>query len=515
MWLLLPLFSWAPSWTALPQQFHEILAALLLAALLLLRSRHLTDVSIHTFKGVVGIVLLLSILMVLHVEHFREFSWLARNQGLVLGAVAILSLSKPLVWESWMGLARLVWLALFVLAWQRWGIGNGAFNQENHLALFLLASSWLGVLALVKTQAWNLQRWGGVLLVVSSSLWLWSTGAKALQIGWIVFWVLGFAARRGGKMPFVLWLSIVLIVLGLPLISLNTDLSPLGSSYLARQDIWQAALAMSLEHFPFGVGFHSFGAYSADYYPTLDSARYTITTLPPSAHNLLVHWFAELGVLGVVLLVALLSRTLWIAKSWDRAFLVAQLPALALTHAAVGFISSLMLLLWFLCYVEMKFQRDLLLGIGRRMSLLWLYRIWAVFLLFSAYQVGQILHAESLVANILVQNKVHGMQDVARLQASLEIRENSIATFYASSVFLQNGALVESEHWLNRTEVLSGSRWPVTRRRFELFVAKGQCEHALQYAPSIIARERASEIPWIVPKAPSCLESRSPKGATQ
>ena len=180
------------------------------------------------------------------------------------------------------------------------------------------------------------------LLAVVAGLWSsYSRGAIGLAfllVPWIVFLRLKPGVRRFALAAYGLLVVVAIGVVVVCLLSGNPSSCPVvggileklsrDSAWLGRIGYWRAALTMGWEYFPFGAGFGTYGSLS---YPFQANVQYS-----GHSHNLLLSFWAELGLVGVVLLLSMLvSVVLRALKQGDRGYLLLTALAAMLLHAMV------------------------------------------------------------------------------------------------------------------------------------------------------------------------------------
>ena len=127
-------------------------------------------------------------------------------------------------------------------------------------------------------------------------------------------------------------------------------LSEAGSDYTSqtRKTYWRNGLDMARNDPAFGIGYANWTAYYSDHYVDPGAPSYSVEGRVQVAHNIFIQCVAELGYVGLVVLVLLIFATLWInyrTRSWVRAvrgppnrFLI-QL-ACGLDAAMIGYLAS-------------------------------------------------------------------------------------------------------------------------------------------------------------------------------
>lgn len=497
MWLfLLPLLLFIP-WHPEPQkiQFLGFGVVAMLAILVFGKKRQAEGLQ----WGWISMAwVALAVWSLIRLSWSREFASLYTLQDLVILAFLwVWPQRKTSSWLPWVLLgASAVSFTLQQFMGEIWWYQFGPFNQENQAQLFQFAMLFGGLLLWPKP-TW---RWLGLGIPLLS---IGLSGAKAVQLAilvtllaFVVFY--GVGRKKWGNLFQWIWVSVFVAFVGLGIPLWLASAQPLSAnpSMLSRQDIWWAAKEMLTHGAGFmGVGTGEFGAIAGNYMPDRWSAYWMHLSAPNGAHNLFLQYAVEWGVIGAVL-------SLWVyigslVGAWRRyqrdaqnqslvhlSFLVGMLPILALTHAIYGFPSSVLFFVWMTVQGETPvsfFQRKIhwikiipvTLFVSLGLATLWSYKQ---------------LDAESQVRHIFVQHQIHGMQDVEKIQQSLQSMPNSIAAYYASGLFLSNLDTKSASYYLDRTEELSGLRWPIGERRFEIELIGKSCNSQENLARQIFLK---------------------------
>lgn len=523
MWLLwIPFLAIIP-WLPLPQQIQQITFPITLVLILMLSLRRVEKQTFSYSQILWGIF---AIWVLLRTNSAREFAPTAWGEAVLI--LALVWLGPPKINAS--NLTRITILVAAVAVFAKWVLGDvlfyqySPFNQENHYALFLYFSFGCGVYSITgkEQKSWHEN---GLLFtgIIVSSLAIFFTGAKAIQLAWLamvgVTGLLQWKKIRNVSPKFIfhlIALALLIITIGIPFWASNQ--APLGSnsSLLARQDIWKASFVFLQDHWSVGIGWHEFGARIAEVYPDRFHAYWPYEMYPSGAHNLWLHIWSELGVIGFVLLFSAILAG--VISLWGRlkeenfrgpailfGIYTGYCIILATTHAGYGFPSSLLILLLFSLamdrsevFVIHKLQERWRIGIPM---------LFALLLLGTSALQYRILSAESMVSPIFINHQVRGMEDVNLLQKSLEYAPNSIASFYASGVFLQNGEWDAANHYVELTETLSGFRWPIAQRKFEIGVKEKGCASLRDLAESIWKKTPKGEASWVLPESATCFKT--------
>ncbi len=293
----------------------------------------------------------LSLLMVQGWDHVRlQFIQLLKSERvfffyttLFLTGIVIATLSNPQTLSGWGAvksfyivpvffLIAILWfgntkerLELFALAWL-FGIGAasvasliaafsgwflfdgrlaGTYLSPNYLALLVAPGVFLVVyffLSLTRDSVWRL---GGLTLLaitIFATLWLTRSYTAWASIGLVLGGVLFF--KKGVSRASILLLTLPIFLIGAfffqehdgkkweSLISGDPR-----SSLASRQMIWRSAIKIAEDSFPLGIGAGRFQemylAYQPQFPPYLEWAV-------PTAHNLLLHFLLEGGLLTLI-----------------------------------------------------------------------------------------------------------------------------------------------------------------------------------------------------------------------
>jgi O-antigen ligase len=260
---------------------------------------------------------------------------------------------------------------------------TAVYQHPNNLALYLgRAVSLVGVMALFLPWGWR--KWlyalatlpiaATFLLTYSRGAWLAVAAAVVLAVSVGLRWLPGHEGR-GVPRAFKVWLAglglaavagaLALAVLfpSLPERLLNPD------SGLMRFRIWNASLRMALDHPLTGVGLDQFlNQWQDKYVPPLTEAQ-AAEKWTAHPHNIVLDWWLNLGLLGIVLLVWLLWRyyrevialVKWASSSltrdpltWAIALGLLALATDMMIHGLVDnsyFLMDLALIFWMCCGV--------------------------------------------------------------------------------------------------------------------------------------------------------------------
>ena len=310
-------------------------AVLPLAALLLLATLSVAW-SIDPFVSLTGVVRILActvaFLGVLRTcrppSAVRQFCWL------LVGWAAVLALGG--VWQSVRGTGQFTDGPL--------ARAHSVFVTPNTFAGFLIVALPAGI-ALVMTSRGALRRAAGLLtaaifagLVLSQSRGAWVAGAVGLLL---LLWQLARQGRVRRPHRAMAGLALAATVAAAAVLVLSPGLRErtLSSATLAERLLyWQAAGRMAVDSFPLGTGLDSYHLA----YPAYQPAALAGTT-QCYAHNDYLQLAAELGPVGLVLLLWLLWRVAGAARrvqGQDTAPPETPLLAACVAGAAAGLLHS-------------------------------------------------------------------------------------------------------------------------------------------------------------------------------
>jgi O-antigen ligase len=260
---------------------------------------------------------------------------------------------------------------------------TAVYQHPNNLALFLgRAVSLVGVMALFLPWGWRKWLYGlatlpiaaTFLLTFSRGAWIAVAAAVVLAVSAGLRWLPGHTGR-GVSGAFKVWLAglgvavvagvlaLALLFPSLPERLLNPD------SGLMRFRIWNASLRMALDHPLTGVGLDQFlNQWQDKYVPPLTEAQ-AAEKWTAHPHNIVLDWWLNLGIIGLVLLVWLLWRyyreaialVKWASSSlirdpltWAIALGLLALVTDMLVHGLVDnsyFLMDLAFIFWMCCGV--------------------------------------------------------------------------------------------------------------------------------------------------------------------
>jgi O-antigen ligase len=179
-------------------------------------------------------------------------------------------------------------------------LGSPLVGPSNYYASFILLSLPLTILAARERKAY----WLGVLLQTYCIGATASRGAAVALVGLLIWTVTTYYLRRR-RLPHPMWVvvaGVAVVAAWVPFMGLlrqvmvQRQLSASGEGLAIRAELWSAAVRLWSEHFWLGVGFGNWQAYVG-------------LSEGTGAHNFLLHFGAELGVVGASLMVwALLAH---------------------------------------------------------------------------------------------------------------------------------------------------------------------------------------------------------------
>jgi O-antigen ligase len=209
---------------------------------------------------------------------------------------------------------------------------QATYSSANHLGLFLgralpflVALGWLG------------GRWRGPALagaaIVAAALvatfslgaWLGSAAALALVVG-----------RLGGRRPLLALAAGLALLFGLSLLVVPADrlgarLDPTHGTTFFRLRLWESSVAMLRDHPLLGVGLDNFlYRYQQDYIHPAALAEANLS----HPHNLVLHFWLQLGLLGLIAALWLLLGGL--RQAWRQADVSLPSADRALAAGALG-----------------------------------------------------------------------------------------------------------------------------------------------------------------------------------
>ena len=206
------------------------------------------------------------------------------------------------------------------------------YASANHLGLFLGRA-----LPFAVALAWCSRKWRGPALTAATALvgalaatfsagaWLGSGAALLALIGRLAGW-------RKAALTLALLGGLALLSLALvPSERLSARLDPSQSTTFIRLRLWESSLAMIADHPLLGVGLDNFlYLYQQRYIHPAALAEANLS----HPHNLVLHFWLQLGLLGLVSGLWLVGRAIWMA--WRLAGPTADDLGRALGAGALG-----------------------------------------------------------------------------------------------------------------------------------------------------------------------------------
>lgn len=516
-------------WLPFPQEIHSLTFPVFAALLLVASLRSKLNLSL----GVNSILWLTFVLWGLfRLEPGREWNTVCLSDSLLLmSLVLLLSLEKAR--ENWpillAGLSLVLNLGLLFIGYSKL-YQYGPLNQESHFQGFNLICLWV-LIAHLFTKASGKNHLRSAFYGISIAIILISmamSGAKAVQLTVFVA-LIGVAVLYFFKtlrlQSWLLYMTIPLWLVGVGIIlPIGTGLAdPIGSSssILARQDLWLATWRMIQSHWLWGVGNYSYLGWIRDYWSPLSELKFINEVYPPGAHNWFLNVWAELGFIGLAIALtityrAILLPSLRYLRSGDKSALLAAsfsgayVIFCSATFASYGFITSMVALLVITTFHEISNPGWTLQINYRLMRLLSICLILGMSV--NSLPLFHDFNARSTVKEIFLNHRVAGLKEVADLESSLQESPNSIASFYASGVFLQNRDFDNSLSLIKMTSNLSGSRWPIERRWFEWYAMQGRCSENKHIATKIRDYIHPSQLQWISPQSTECYRLLANQG---
>jgi len=385
-----------------------------------------------------------------------------------------------------------------------------SFNQEEHLELFNFFALWF---VWQNRSASFMPRWLPWLLSVLVVVGLPLTTAKGMWIS-LAFVLASMCGLKFckpvqslKKFTWIIFVAIsqLLIIGGMVFILQSSNsFDSLGSSVTCRKDLWTAASRLIYDHWFLGVGVGSFGHWIPDYWPSVAERHFkAIQLFFGGPHNLLLHIWAELGVLGFILYLAFSSSVVgqwlytkskndWSQVRWFIPFWLGFLLLQSITFSLQGFENGrlvfLVLFLSLLAPAASKSKWNLSSKFVRYVSALLI-----LMLCFAGLEEWNHARATQMVRNISFRGYLQSEEDIHRLQTSLAITPTSTAAYIGADLFLRLNMYSQSDSLLDIVEQLSVHRWPVFRQRVMLYSAEGRCADALNMRMRMESRKTEQE----------------------
>ncbi len=221
----------------------------------------------------------------------RHLFWIMLSASIpmvIISFMLLLNYIKAGGWVAWIGLYR---------------AKGGAFpTNVNALAFVILILSlyWAGVAIWSRRKA---VRRLSVFMAVYLTFSLLLTGARASFLGFLLSaFIFSYWAKKL-KYLIVICLLGMLILLSIPMFqTLFSVVFRFEGDVSGRDKIWLNTIDMIERHFWFGVGISN---YQRSYGWYMDTAAWSSGFHPPSAHNQILDYMAELGILGLPMILIL------------------------------------------------------------------------------------------------------------------------------------------------------------------------------------------------------------------
>jgi len=457
-------------------------------------------------------------------------------------AVGLFFLSLIML-HQWTQSRKFVLCVLFVvslgwnLAYFAFSSGNlfylwGPFNQENH---YQMANYAVCILFWVYSRKLHIdhRRIASLALIVLGLVSLVSsvlTGAKLVQMGWVIF--LGFSGMRLllGKRRIrinihkaLFWSTTIVLLTFIGTFILLTLLPPIhgfSESFSSRQTMNTASLTLLKSHGLWGVGFGEYRSEIITYWPSFQNAEYEFLNYPAGAHNFVVHYWCELGVIGLILLILYFSIPLAIAfRVWLYTpkqqiaylfpFLLGWYLIIAGDYPSQGFVSAILVTVWIPLLLS-KYAHTPLIIVKNRSILRIILILFCFLNVWNGYQQIQQARGVHFLGNVGLSQQIV-RDDFQKFQESLYIRPNSVAYFYGSWLFLQMGDVTTAKLFVNKLTEISRFRWPVQQRLAQILIQEGFCKEANAEAQKVLRLRSPGSLPFFEEQIRRCKEGVSGK----
>ena len=257
--------------------------------------------------------LIIFILLILALyDYYRpeHIFWLFFSTAIPLIIVAAALLMKYLAARNLIG-----WVELYRAKGGDFGINVNAFAMGVVIALCF----WL---ALAIWHPAKKIRNISTLLAAVLSFCLFLTGARASILGFI--FTVGLYSYWRKKVKYIIFavIAVIVVVVSSPVIRTVLSVAFRSDTNVSGRDvIWKNSLDMIKNNIWLGVGV---GNYHRSYFRYIDSKYWHYELIPPSAHNQILDFMAELGIAGLPLVLFLFYLP---AKCARRALKVVTNPA--------------------------------------------------------------------------------------------------------------------------------------------------------------------------------------------
>ncbi len=213
------------------------------------------------------------------------------------GAVSIISL---MCFRDWHVAADGRWLGWF---------GYDKFASPNYLSLFLTPITALAVVSMFIYRGW--WRYIALISAITSVIALWgsqSRGAAVGVLGGVIIALIYYLCRNKKAYTWVYWSVLAVAIIAAATFAIakpDTNASPadgrVATSNNIRWEIWKTSAEIIQSNPILGVGLGNYQEYFTNL--TKDRVNYPeyISPLALTAHDLYLHIFASLGIVGLVI----------------------------------------------------------------------------------------------------------------------------------------------------------------------------------------------------------------------
>lgn len=411
-------------------------------------------------------------------------------------------------------------ISLVSISWNLWGVISfwfnprvffyyGPFNQPNHYQylnlLALFGSTYFGFRAretISKKKFILLLSIQSVLVFASVFLY----GGKMVLISFFAISTLLVIKRSiikansiqlsfkitniwGVVLVVVIFIGSAWLLVALPTIKGYRD------SFSSRETMNMATFSLIHSEGGLGVGAGEYGYKILDYWPNAENVPYLADLYPGGAHNLLLNIWAELGLPGIILAILILglplglSIRLFLKRSPGSSiifpFFIGFYLMASSDYTSQGFLSAILLSYFIPVLIYDRYVGKRFFVIDYKTRAL-LSIALGIVLLFNGYQQIQQARADHLMRDVGLKRNVTP-SDIPNFEKSLSIRSNSVALFYGSWLFLQNGDLKTAMLQVMELEKISGNKWPIRERKAQILIQEGKCNEAKYVAKPFLA----------------------------
>ncbi len=196
---------------------------------------------------------------------------------------------------------------------------SGGLGDPNYLAAAIVAAMALAAGLIAATRSRPL-RGGLAVTMIFLGVSLAATGSRGGMIAAVISAAAALAVSRGSRARLGAVIAVAVAVAGIWIAAAAPEtldrIREADTSGTGRVDLWDVAWRMSEDHPWLGVGTNNFRAESPNYVrqPGSPNDIYLITENPHVVHNIYLQQLTETGIIGLVLLLALLTavlRTTW------------------------------------------------------------------------------------------------------------------------------------------------------------------------------------------------------------